>query len=393
MIDTSSEMSAATAGIIVNAGTRNYLVLIGYGLIEAAPAYLMRHLGGARYAIVADEFVAHLAKTLEEGLAKQGLLLGPTCFVPSGEGSKSFARLESVCGALLDLGLERSHAVIALGGGVIGDLAGFAAAIVKRGVRVVQIPTTLLAQVDSSVGGKTGINARQGKNLIGAFHQPSLVLADLASLKTLPPREFRAGYAEVMKYGALGDASFFQWLEENWERVFAQEEEALTRVVEVSCTMKANIVARDEFETGDRALLNLGHTFGHAIEAWAGYSGKVLHGEAVALGTVLAAQFSHRQGLCDETVPQRLEAHLANCGFATSLIGTSEGNAASLKSQTGSVPTVQELLHFMEQDKKVRNGQMTFILLRAMGQAFVARNVSRQEIGAFLEEQLSAGAA
>ena len=311
--------------------------------------------------------------------------------MPSGEGSKSFARLESVCTALLDLGLERSHAVIALGGGVVGDLAGFAAAIVKRGVRVVQIPTTLLAQVNSSVGGKTGINARQGKNLIGAFHQPSLVLADLTSLKTLPPREFRAGYAEVMKYGALGDAAFFQWLEENWERVFAQEEEALTRVVEMSCTMKANIVARDEFETGDRALLNLGHTFGHAIEAWAGYSGKVLHGEAVALGTVLAAQFSHRQGLCDKSVPQRLGAHLANCGFATSLTGTGEGNAASLRSQTGAVPTVQELLHFMEQDKKVRNGQMTFILLRAMGQAFVARNVSRQEIGAFLEEQLSDG--
>jgi 3-dehydroquinate synthase len=373
----------------VSLGVRSYPILIGKGLIEAAPQHLLQHLGGARFAIVADEAVGALAETLGTGLAKHGLLLGPTCFVPSGESSKSFARLQSVCSALLDLGLERNHAVIALGGGVIGDLAGFAAAILKRGVRLVQIPTTLLAQVDSSVGGKTGINAGQGKNLIGAFHQPSLVLADLSSLKTLPPREFRAGYAEIVKYGALGDAAFFDWLEKNWERVFAQEEEALTHAVEVSCRMKADIVARDEFETGDRALLNLGHTFGHAVEAWAGYSGKVLHGEAVALGMMLAAQFSHRQGLCDKSVPERLGAHLANCGFATSFTASGEGNAANLRSQIGALPTVRELLHFMEQDKKVRDGQMTFILLRSIGQAFVARNVDRGQIASFLEGQLT----
>jgi 3-dehydroquinate synthase len=301
--------------------------------------------------------------------------------VPSGEGSKSFSALEQVCGALLDLGIERQHAVIALGGGVVGDLAGFAAAIVKRGVRLVQMPTTLLAQVDASVGGKTGINARHGKNLIGAFHQPSLVLADLAVLETLPPREFRAGYAEIVKHGTLGDAVFFAWLEANGARIFAREADALIHAIETSCRMKAQIVARDETETSDRALLNLGHTFGHAAEAWAGYSGALLHGEAVALGTVLAAQFSEAQGHCSGDVAVRLTHHLKQFGFATDF--------KALHAQTGRMPDLESLLAFMEQDKKVKDGEMTLILLRKLGEGFIAPKVPRPAIRAFLEAQLA----
>ena len=213
-----------------------------------------------------------------------------------GEGSKSFAAFETVCEALIAARIERGDLVIALGGGVVGDLAGFAAAIVRRGIDFVQVPTTLLAQVDSSVGGKTGINSRHGKNLVGAFHQPILVIADTALLDTLPAREFRAGYAEVAKYGLLGDAAFFAWLEANWQDVFAGGTPAREHAIAVSCRAKAGIVARDERETGDRALLNLGHTFGHALEAGAGFSGRLLHGEAVALGMALAFEFSARKG-------------------------------------------------------------------------------------------------
>ncbi len=243
------------------------------------------------------------------------------------------------------------------------------------------MPTTLLSQVDSSVGGKTGINSRHGKSLIGAFHQPSLVLADLATLDTLPAREFRAGYAEIVKYGALGDAAFFEWLEANGARVFARDSDALTYAIERSCQMKAAIVARDELETGDRALLNLGHTFGHAVEAWAGYSGDVLHGEAVALGMVLAAQFSESQGLCDASVATRLKRHLGECGFATDF--------EALHRQVGRIPGLESLLAYMEQDKKVKDGEMTLILMRGIGEAFVAPKVPRQLIRSFLEAQIS----
>ncbi|MGO9545884.1 MAG: 3-dehydroquinate synthase [Rhodomicrobium sp.] len=365
----------------VTLGTRSYPILIGAGLLACAAKHLSHNLPGARFTLVADEAVSGYALELERSLAEYGLLLGEICFVPSGEGSKCFAQLERVCGALLDRGIERRHAVIALGGGVIGDLAGFAASILKRGVRLVQIPTTLLSQVDSSVGGKTGINSRHGKNLIGAFHQPSLVLADLETLDTLSAREFRAGYAEIVKYGALGDAAFFDWLDANRAHMFASEPGALTRAIERSCQMKAEIVARDELETGDRALLNLGHTFGHAVEAWAGYSGDVLHGEGVALGMVLAAKFSEAQGLCDASVAQRLEQHLVRCGFATDF------NA--LHAQVGRMPDLQSLMTFMEQDKKVRDGEMTLILLRKMGEAFVAHEVPRETIRTFLEAQLA----
>ncbi len=377
----STQAEQPVAEVHVSLGARSYPILIGPGLLASAPRRLSAVLPGSRFAIVSDEAVGPYARELEQALAADRLLLGPACFVPSGEGSKSFFQLERVCGALLDLGLERGHAVIAIGGGVTGDLAGFAAAIVKRGVKFVQVPTTLLAQVDSSVGGKTGINARQGKNLIGAFHQPALVLADLGTLATLPAREFRAGYAEVVKHGALGDAAFFEWLEKNGGRVFARESDALTHAIETSCQMKAEIVARDEFEMGDRALLNLGHTFGHAVEAWAGYSGGVLHGEAVALGMVLAAEYSARQGLCGTDVAGRLKTHLDEFGFATDFV--------ALRQQTGSAPSVHEMLTFMEQDKKVRGGAMNLILLRAIGDAFVARNVSRQAIADFLTAHLA----
>ena len=376
----SAEISRKSGQVTVMLGSRSYEIVIGAGLLASAPQHLMQALPGTRFAIVADWALSAYAQDLERRLKEHNLLLGDICFVPPGEGSKSFSELERVCNALLDLGIERSHAVIALGGGVIGDLAGFAASILKRGVRLVQVPTTLLAQVDSSVGGKTGIDTRQGKNLVGTFHQPSLVLTDLSTLNSLPDREFRAGYAEVVKYGVLGDQVFFEWLEANGSSVFARDSDALTHAILRSCQMKAEIVARDELETGDRALLNLGHTFGHAVEAWAGYSGAVLHGEGVALGMVLAAKFSQTQGLCGPSVAARLKAHLSEFGLP--------GDFKSLQAEIGRLPTLEELLAFMEQDKKVRDGQLTLVLLRGIGQSFVASDVPRETIRDFLQAQL-----
>ncbi len=364
----------------VKLDSRSYPILIGSGLLGAASEHLAKALPNTKFAIVADEAVRAYAIKLEAGLSATGLLLGRPIFVPSGEGSKSFAELERVCTALLDLGMERDHAVIALGGGVIGDLAGLAAANVKRGVRFVQAPTTLLSQVDSSVGGKTGIDTRHGKNLIGAFHQPSLVLTDIDTLKTLPPREFRSGYAEVAKYGALGDAVFFRWLEQNREAVFDYDEEALTYAIETSCQMKAEIVSRDERETGDRALLNFGHTFGHAIEAWAGYSGDVLHGEAIAIGMVLAARYSASKGHCGAKIAARLKEHLEDVGLP--------GDFAALRQKLGRAPSLDELMTYMEQDKKVKAGQITLILLRGIGDAFASPNEPKDGIRAFLQSEL-----
>ena len=376
----SAEISRKSGQVTVMLGARSYEIVIGAGLLASAPQHLMQALPGTRFAIVADWALSAYAHDLERRLKEHNLLLGDICFVPPGEGSKSFSELERVCNALLDLGIERRHAVIALGGGVIGDLAGFAASILKRGVRLVQVPTTLLAQVDSSVGGKTGIDTRQGKNLVGTFHQPSLVLTDLSTLDSLPGREFRAGYAEVVKYGVLGDQVFFEWLEANGSSVFARDGDALTHAILRSCQMKAEIVARDELETGDRALLNLGHTFGHAVEAWAGYSGALLHGEGVALGMVLAAKFSQAQGLCGPSVAARLKAHLSEFGLP--------GDFKSLQAEIGRLPALEELLAFMEQDKKVRDGQLTLVLLRGIGQSFVASDVPRETIRDFLQAQL-----
>jgi 3-dehydroquinate synthase len=302
--------------------------------------------------------------------------------VPVGEGSKSYATFETVCEAIIAAHIERGDLVIALGGGVVGDLAGFAAASVRRGLDYVQVPTTLLAQVDSSVGGKTGINSRHGKNLVGAFHQPVMVVADTALLDTLPQREFRAGYAEIAKYGLLGDAAFFSWLEKNWQDVFSGGQSsgrfAREHAIAVCCRGKAGIVSRDERETGERALLNLGHTFGHALEAGCGFSGRLLHGEAVALGTVLAFEFSARKGLIAAADAERVRVHLAAVGLPT-----------YLKDIAGGSPGVDELMDLIAQDKKVKRGKLTFILVRGIGQAFVANDVDAAEVRAFLAEKFA----
>ena len=267
---------------------------------------------------------------------------------------------------------------MALGGGVIGDLAGFAAASVRRGLDFVQVPTTLLAQVDSSVGGKTGINSRHGKNLVGAFHQPILVVADTALLDTLPKREFRAGYAEVAKFGLLGDAAFFAWLEANWQDAFAGGPFAREHAIAVCCRGKAGIVARDERETGERALLNLGHTFGHAFEAAAGFSDKLLHGEAVSLGIVCAFEFSTRLGLLPGNDAGRVAHHLAAVGLPT-----------HIKDVPGLYVTADALMDLIAQDKKVKRGKLTFILVRGIGQAFVANDIDPAQVRAFLSEKVS----
>lgn len=378
-------MSAVTASLAqvrtvnVPLGSRAYEVLIGPGLIGRAGALIGARLGTARCAIVTDENVArfHLG-ALEAALGEGGRLVG-SITLPPGEATKSFRQLEPLCERLLELGLERGDLVVALGGGVIGDLAGFAAAILRRGVRFVQIPTSLLAQVDSSVGGKTGIDTPQGKNLIGAFHQPGLVLADTDTLRTLPERELRAGYAEVAKYGLLGDAPFFAWLERHHPSVFALEAEALTRAVETSVRAKADIVGRDETEQGERALLNLGHTFGHAFEAWCGYSDRLLHGEAISIGMCLAFRFSAALGYCDAAAADRVRAHFAAVGLPTR-IGDIPGEK----------PDIETLMKLMAQDKKVRQGKLTFILARDIGEAFIARDVPADKVRAFLAGEIGA---
>jgi 3-dehydroquinate synthase len=302
--------------------------------------------------------------------------------LPPGEPSKSWNSLQDVCDRLLDARIERNDVVVALGGGVVGDLSGFAAAILRRGLDVVQVPTTLLAQVDSSVGGKTGINSRHGKNLIGAFHQPILVIADTALLDTLPAREFRAGYAELAKFGLLGDAGFFAWLEANWQDVFAGGSSsggfAREHAIAVACRGKAAIVARDERETGDRALLNLGHTFGHAFEAAAGFSEKLLHGEAISLGIVCAFEFSTRLGLLPANDAGRVVHHLAAVGLPTRL-----SDVPALRT------SADTLMNLIAQDKKVQRGKLNFILMRGIGQAFVARDIDPAQVRAFLEQTLS----
>jgi 3-dehydroquinate synthase len=365
--------------ITVNVGLseRAYDIVIGRNLLDSLGARIAALRPGVKAAIVTDQTVAghHLAAT-EAALQAAGIA-SSRVVVPEGEGSKTFPVFERVCEALIHERIERNDLVVALGGGVVGDLAGFAAAAVRRGLDFVQVPTTLLAQVDSSVGGKTGINSAQGKNLVGAFHQPVLVVADTALLDTLPARQFRSGYAEVAKYGLLGDAGFFAWLEANWKDVFAGGA-AREHAIAVSCRMKAAIVARDERETGERALLNLGHTFGHALEAASGFSERLHHGEGVALGMVLAFQFSARKGLIAPSDAERVVRHLAAIGLPV-----------RLSEIPGDLPQPDRLMQLIAQDKKVKRGKLTFILVRGIGQAFVASDVDATEVSEFLREKLA----
>ena len=366
----------------VSLGARAYDIAIGRGLITELGHRIAALKPGCSAAIVTDETVAaHHLKAAEATLAAAGIRTIPIV-VPPGESTKSWRMLEDVCDRLLDAKIERNDVVVALGGGVVGDLSGFAAAILRRGLDVVQVPTTLLAQIDSSVGGKTGINTKHGKNLAGAFHQPILVIADTALLDTLPKRDFRAGYAEVAKFGLLADAGFFAWLEANWKDVFsggtAAGNSAREHAIAIACRGKAGIVARDERETGERALLNLGHTFGHAFEAAAGFSDKLLHGEAVALGIACAFEFSARLGLLPQADATRAILHLAAVGLPT-----------HIREVAGLTVTVDGLMDLIAQDKKVRRGKLTFILCRGIGQAFVANDVDPAQVREFLNEKLS----
>ena len=377
-------MPGATKGpgdpTIVNValGDRAYDIVIGRSQMAALGVRASALKPGAKAAIVTDDTVAGLHLEAAEAALKTGGLATSRVVVGAGEGTKSFVGLERVCEALIAAKIERGDLVVALGGGVVGDLAGLAAAVVRRGLDYIQVPTTLLAQVDSSVGGKTAINSRHGKNLVGAFYQPLLVVADTAVLDTLPPRQFRAGYAEVVKYGLLGDAGFFAWLDANVKEVFAGGA-AREQAIATSCRMKAAIVARDERETGDRALLNLGHTFGHVLEAAAGFSDRLLHGEAVALGMALAAEFSARLGVLAPEQAARATRHLAGAGLPVRLADVA-----------GGVPNADRLMDLMAQDKKVRRGKLTFILLRDIGAAYIAPDIDPALLRAFLVEKLDA---
>ena len=367
-----------TVIVPVPLGERAYDIRIGPGLLGRAGAEIAPLLRRPRLAVVTEATVAGLhLPTLQASLDAAGIAASVLVLDP-GEATKGWAGLERTVEALLAASVNRDDLVVAFGGGVIGDLAGFAAAILRRGVGFVQVPTTLLAQVDSSVGGKTGINSPHGKNLVGAFHQPRLVLADTGLLDTLGPRDFRAGYAEVAKYGLLGDAGFFAWLEANAPALAAGDAQARLHAVRRSCEMKAAIVARDETEQADRALLNLGHTFGHALEAATGYSGRLLHGEAVSIGCTLAFDLSARLGLCPQQAPSRVAAHFAAMGLRHRLADI-----------PGPLPEAAGLLALMGQDKKVRDGRLAFVLARDVGDAFVARDVDLACVESLLAEALS----
>jgi 3-dehydroquinate synthase len=361
----------------VSLGDRSYEILIGDGLVEKAGEEIARVLPGARAAIVTDENVAALhLPNVQASLTASGIT-SSAIIVPAGEKSKSFAQLEHVVDGILSAKLERGDVVIALGGGVVGDLTGFAAGIVRRGMKFAQMPTSLLAHVDSSVGGKTGINTGRGKNLVGVFYQPQLVLADTSILDTLPIREFRAGYAEVAKYGLIDRPNFFKWLEKNWREVFAGGS-ARQHAIAESCRAKADVVARDEHETGDRALLNLGHTFGHALEGATGYdSARLVHGEGVSIGMCLAHKFSAHMNLASPDDAKRVEAHLKAVGLPI-----------ELSQIPGSLPPAEKLMDYIAQDKKVKRGTLTFILTRGIGQSFIANDVPPSEVLSFLQREL-----
>ncbi len=357
---------------------REYDIHIGPGLLAEAGNYVAPFLPRPRVVVISDETVAALhLDSLRAGLAAEGVSM-EALSLPPGEATKCWTQLTHCVDWLLEQKVERNDVVIALGGGVIGDLVGFAAAILRRGVRFVQIPTSLLAQVDSSVGGKTGINVSQGKNLVGAFHQPALVLADTDVLGTLKPRDFLAGYGEVVKYGLLGDAAFFDWLETQGPALAAGDMAARVEAVRWSVQMKADIVMRDELEQGERALLNLGHTFCHALESATQYSDRLLHGEGVAIGCALAFELSSRLGLCSQEDPSRVRAHLKSMGMKT-----------DLRDIEGNLPDADALLDLMGQDKKVVQGELRFVLARGIGDAFVTGDVPRETVRGLLAEALA----
>lgn len=359
----------------VDLGHRSYDIVIGDGVLAEIGPRLALENPDRRVAIVTDDNVAALhLQALEDSLAGANIDFS-SIVVPAGEASKNFEQLNQVVEALLAARLERGDAVLALGGGVVGDLTGFAAGIVRRGMDFVQVPTSLLAQVDSSVGGKTGINSPHGKNLIGVFHQPTHVFADTRTLDTLSEREFRAGYAEVIKYGLIDRPEFYHWLDDNWQAVFKGGEARAYAIAE-SCRAKADVVARDELEAGDRALLNLGHTFGHALEGVTGYnSERLVHGEGVAIGMALAHQFSARMNQCSMDDAKQMMAHLQKVGLPT-----------SIKDIPGEAISAAQMMDFIAQDKKVQRGALTFILTHGIGQSYIAKDVPPSEVAAFLEQ-------
>jgi 3-dehydroquinate synthase len=368
----------AAARLEVALGERGYPILVGPGLLNEAGRHLRSVLARPIAYVVTDENVARLhLEAFEAGLARDGIQ-ARRVVLPAGEGTKDFDHLARLADALLDAGCERADTLVALGGGVIGDLVGFTASILRRGMAFVQVPTTLLAQVDSSVGGKTGINTRHGKNLVGTFHQPRLVLADTGTLDTLPRRELLAGYAEVAKYALIDDAPFFAWLEKNGAALVAGDHAARRHAIVTCCAMKARIVAADERETGERALLNLGHTFGHALEAEAGFGDALLHGEAVAAGMVLAFRLAARLGICPEADALRVARHLAALGLPTDL--------TRLK---GPGWTAERLVGHMRHDKKVAQGLPTLVLARGVGRAFLTRDVEWEALRAYLTDALA----
>ena len=362
-------MTTDTSTLHVDLGERSYDIVVGLGLIQDAGTHIAPVLARPRAVVITDENVApHYLAPLCASLEAAGVQVN-SITLPAGEQSKSFAQLQSLSEALLEMKVERSTTLIALGGGVIGDLVGFTAAVTLRGMPFVQVPTTLLSQVDSSVGGKTGINTAFGKNLVGAFYQPKLVLADTQALETLDRRQLLAGYAEVVKYGFIDDLAFFEWLESNGPALIGGDRDLRRHAVLTSCAAKARVVAEDELETGKRALLNLGHTFGHALEAETGYGDALLHGEAVAIGTTMAFDLSQRLGLCSEADATRATAHMHTVGLPTDLTHLDTKGW-----------TVDALMDHMSRDKKVEGGKLTFILARGLGEAFITRDVSEASV-------------
>lgn len=358
----------------VDLGTRSYDILIGENILDDAATYICPILNRPRSVIITDENVAHHQLSRLEQSLKVGGVQFETIILPAGEATKSLTQFDKLLDQLLSLRLERSDAIIAFGGGVIGDLVGFVASVYLRGVDFIQIPTTLLAQVDSSVGGKTGINSKHGKNLIGAFHQPKLVLIDVTTLETLEKRHVIAGYAEVVKYGLINDPEFFNWLKSNGEALINGPQEInrplRAEAVLKSCEAKAAVVAADEKESGARSLLNLGHTFGHALEAENGYNDNLYHGEAVGMGMIMAFELSTRMGLCTKEECDQIRNHF-------DIIGAPKAAHFSFD--------VDNLLHHMKGDKKMSDGKLSFVIARGIGKSFLSKDVDMQDVKTVLQ--------